>query len=171
MLKRAAIVLAFAIGIAACGSSSNTETGSAANPTSQALAFSECMRAHGVPDFPDPQTTGAGVGFHFGPNSGVKFQAPAFRSAQTSCKHLLPGGGAPSGQPSRQAMAQLLQVSECMRAHGVSGFPDPTTRPPSPSAGNSAVLDRSGAVLAVPSSINPQSSAFQEAAKACAFGC
>ncbi len=26
-------------------------------------------------------------------NSGINLQSPAFQSAQTSCRHLLPGGG------------------------------------------------------------------------------
>jgi hypothetical protein len=137
--------------------------------SSQALAFSQCMRAHGVPNFPDPHTTSRGVGFHIGPNSGINPQAPAFRSAQTSCNHLLPGGGPSSGAPSPQTMAHFLTVAECMRAHGISGFPDPTTKLPSGSAG-SGVMDINGVVLAFPSSINPQSPAFQTAAAACHFG-
>jgi hypothetical protein len=170
MLKRAALVLVCAIAIAACGSSSNTDTSNTAKSPPQALAFSECMRAHGVPNFPDPQTSGGGFRFHIGPGSDINPQSPAFRSAQTSCKHLLPGGGPPSGPASPQAMAHLLQVSECLRAHGVVGFPDPTTKPPPDSPGNGAVLDMNGAVLDIPSSINPQSPAFQKAAKVCGFG-
>src|SRR4030088_3494125 len=31
------------------------------DPYKQALAFSQCMRAHGVPDFPDPHSMSGGV--------------------------------------------------------------------------------------------------------------
>ncbi len=54
-----AIALAAAtctIAIAACGSSGNSSrTGASANPQ---LAFAECMRTHGVPNFPDPSAGG-----------------------------------------------------------------------------------------------------------------
>jgi hypothetical protein len=165
------VVLGCVLAVAACGSSSNTEPNNAASGFSQqALTFSRCMRADGVPNFPDPRTTAQGVGFHIGPNSGINPQSPAFRSAQRSCKHLLRGGGPSSGPVSAQVMAQTLRISECMRSHGVPGFPDPTTTPPSGSASNGLVIDRSGAVLAMPSSIDPQSPTFQKAAAACNLG-
>jgi hypothetical protein len=57
-----------------------------------------------------------------------------------------------------------------MRRHGVTGFPDPTNAPPSNPNGYSEILDRGGAVLAVPSSIDTQSPAYKAAAEACHFG-
>ncbi|MGP0053480.1 MAG: hypothetical protein ACLPZR_32210 [Solirubrobacteraceae bacterium] len=170
MAKQLALVLACSLGIAACGSSSNNATKNASKGYSEALAFSKCMRAHGVSSFPDPRSSGGGIQLSVGPNSGVNPQAPAFQSAQTSCRHLLPGGGPSSGPPSPQALAQLRQVSECMRAHGISGFPDPTTTPPSSPAGYSAVIGRNGVFLAIPNSIDTQSPAFEQASAACNFG-
>ena len=129
------------------------------------------MRAHGVSNYPDPTTSpGGGVELSIGSSSGVNTEAPAFQSAQTSCKHLLPGGGPGSGPPSPEAMAHMLQVSECMRAHGISGFPDPTTKLPSHPSDYRGVMDHNGAVLAIPNSIDPQSPAFEQAAAACNFG-
>ncbi len=65
--------------------------GGAANPAQQAqaqltqLKFSRCMRAHGVPNFPDPTTSvGGGFGLAFGA-SGIDPAAPLFRVAQRSC--------------------------------------------------------------------------------------
>ncbi|HUB76386.1 MAG TPA: hypothetical protein VL977_04980 [Solirubrobacteraceae bacterium] len=54
------------------------------------LLFSRCMRAHGVPDFPDPRPVSAGFGFGFavasGPGGGgIDFAAPLFRAAQRAC--------------------------------------------------------------------------------------
>jgi hypothetical protein len=171
MPKHLALILACGVGIAACGSASNNnQTRSAAKGYAQAIAFSKCMRAHGLPKFPDPQSSGGGVQLSIGSGTGINPQAPAFQSAQKACRHLLPGGGPGSGHASRQAMAQMLQVSECMRAHGVSGFPDPTTKGPSDPTGYSAVMDRNGAVLAIPNSIDIRSPAFMRAAAACHFG-
>ncbi|MBV8527060.1 MAG: hypothetical protein JOZ75_01960 [Candidatus Dormibacteraeota bacterium] len=64
----------------------------------QALKFSQCMRAHGIANFPDPQ-------FHSGPGgggvelqvpTGVDPQSPQFQAAQSACQSDLPkppGGG------------------------------------------------------------------------------
>jgi hypothetical protein len=49
-----------------------------------ALKFSECMRAHGVPHFPDPQfTTDGGIGLGIGP--GDDPDSPSFQHAQKVC--------------------------------------------------------------------------------------
>jgi hypothetical protein len=168
--RRIALTLICGALVAACGSSSKPTT-NAAKGYSHALEFSKCMRAHGVSNFPDPSRSGGGVQLSIGPSSGVNPQAPAFQAAQQSCKHLMPNGGQPSAQASAQAKAQLLRTSECMRAHGITDFPDPQTgSPPSNPAGYSAVMGVNGAFLAIPSSINPRSPAFMQAASACNFG-
>jgi hypothetical protein len=53
-----------------------------------------------------------------------------------------------------------------MRKHGISGFPDPTTSPPS-NPGNSGILGHGGYYLAIPKSIDANSPAFEQAAAAC----
>jgi hypothetical protein len=160
--------LASIVAIAACGSASTYSTsGSGPDPsvTHAFVAFSECMRANGVPNFPDPKG-GGGIQL----NGNINPASPAFKSAQSTCKHLLPGGGPPSGPPSAQDKLHALEISECMRRHGVTGFPDPTDTPPSSPNGYSVILDMAGAVLAVPSTIDTGSPVFKAAAKACAFG-
>ena len=170
MSRRIALTLICGALVAACGSSSKPTTNTAKG-YSQTLAFSKCMRIHGVSNFPDPSTSGGGVQLSVGGSSGVNPQAPAFQAAQKSCRHLLPNGGEPSAQASAQAKARLLRISECMRAHAITGFPDPQTgSPPSNPAGYSAIMGINGAFLAIPSSINPQSPAFKQAAAACNFG-
>ena len=57
-----------------------------------------------------------------------------------------------------------------MRKHGISGFPDPSTSPPSNPAGNSAIIGSGGYYLAIPKSIDTSSPAFEQAAAACNFG-
>jgi hypothetical protein len=158
----ALVAIGCALVIAACGSSSN-----ATNSVLQApfLAFSKCMRSHGVPSFPDP-TSGGGI--HI--SSGINPFSPSFKAAQASCRKLLPGGGPGAGHPSAQAKAQTLTISECMRQHGISGFPDPTLSLPSSPAGYSAIIDRGGVILAIPKTIDPRSPTFEQAAAACGFG-
>jgi len=158
------------VAVAACGGTASdpTVTGSSASPsvTAAFVRFAGCMRAEGVPNFPDP--TGGG-GIHISSSSGVNPNSPAFRVAQSKCRHLLPGGGPPTGPPSAQAKLAALETSECMRRHGISGFPDPTLKLPSSPAGYGEVSDRNGVVLAIPSTIDVQSPAYQQAADACGF--
>jgi hypothetical protein len=62
-----------------------------------ALAFTHCMRAHGLSHFPDPPTTyGPGLtlyrGEYFPLNSATEVQAPAFRQAAKACGLQVPTG-------------------------------------------------------------------------------
>jgi hypothetical protein len=168
MITAAALTLA----IAACGSSGNSTDPKGKSPASfykAALAFSKCMRAHGLPSFPDP-TAGKGIQLRITPNSGLSPFSPTFKAAQASCHKLLPGGGPSSGRPTAQDKAQMLQISQCMRQHGLSDFPDPTTSPPSDPRNFGAVIGRNGVFLELPKTIDVQSPAFKQAAAACKFG-
>jgi hypothetical protein len=166
LITAAVAVLGCGLALAACGgSSSKSGTGDAAPSHARFLAFSQCMRAHGLPNFPDPSAQG---GIQITAGSGLNPFSPAFRSAQSACRKLLPGGG-PGGKPSPQAKAQMLAISVCMRAHGITGFPDPTTTPPSGPGGFSQVIGRDGVFLTVPKTINVNSPAYQRAANVCHF--
>jgi hypothetical protein len=170
VIMLAAITCACAIAIAACGSSGHSAGAASSDSSVRAaeLRVSECMRSHGVPNFPDP-STGGGGGFNLN-GTGISPQSPALRSAQQTCFKLLRGGSPFTQHKTAQAMAQDLRISECMRRHRVSGFPDPTVKPPSPNPSEySAVEDTDGAVLAVPSTIDTSSPVFRQAAAACGF--
>jgi hypothetical protein len=67
----------------------------------QALKFSACMRAHGVPNFPDPDFGKGTVRISIGPSSGIDPQSPQFQAARKACQNLLPGkaGPGPAGAP------------------------------------------------------------------------
>jgi hypothetical protein len=107
---RLALLTSLALGAAACG-------GGVANPAPSAsgvagtvtsgpggsgqhssgsfsLAFAMCMRAHGVPDFPDPD----GQAGQLGPGSGIDPGSPRFQSALNGpCKPLAPPGWLSTG--------------------------------------------------------------------------
>ena len=152
------------LAVAGCGSSGHKPSGS--SHASSQLAFAECMRSHGVTGFPDPSGRG-GINLA---GTGINPFSPAFKAAQASCRKLLPGGGPGSRQATEQQKEQLVAISECMRSHGVTGFPDPTTKPPTSAQGYSIIEGLgSNLFLLVPSTINPNSPAFQRAAKACNF--
>jgi hypothetical protein len=164
--RKLAALIAAALPLAACGSSGSNPSGAAGTNAAaparynQALQFAQCMRSHGVPNFPDPKANGnGGMQVESTPGStkvnGVSVNGPAFQSAMQACRSKLPNGGHP--QPlSAARRQQMLQFSQCMRAHGISGFPDPT-------------FSGGGATLRIDKStgINPQSPAFQAAQKAC----
>jgi hypothetical protein len=116
-------------------------------------AFSACMRKHGVPNFPDPDSKG---GLTLNGNSGIDPRSPQFRAAQQACRKLLPNGGKPNAKDQAKALEQALKFSQCMRSHGVPNFPDPKA-----SGG--------GMELAIPKSagIDPNSPQFKAAQKAC----
>lgn len=158
--------------VAGCGGGSPSSTGGASNSAAAAsaiesgVAFSRCIRSHGVPSFADPKVSGHTVRM----GSASTLQSPAFQSALHSCERLLPKGAPSSEPPSSQAQARMLEVSACMRKHGILGFPDPSTSPPTAPAGNSAIIGSGGYYLAIPKSIDTSSPAFERAAAACNFG-
>ncbi len=58
----------------------------------QALQYAECMRSHGITDFPDPQSSNGRVGFSItaSPGSDLNPDNPQFEAAQRACEDLLP---------------------------------------------------------------------------------
>jgi hypothetical protein len=109
--------------LTACSSSDSGD--SSATPREQAaLDFARCMRANGVPSFPDPVAE---------PDGSFRLQRPpgvapsALDDALKSCKSEAQalGIGADSGAPDTGAQDQLLKLSRCMRANGIPEFPDP----------------------------------------------
>jgi hypothetical protein len=118
--------------VAQLGTTTSSNSSPAAAQGSGALAFSRCMRSHGVPEFPDPDSSGA-IPKESLEQLGVS--SSRFQSAQAACRHLLPNGGRPPDQAEQQQVkANALKFSQCVRRHGVRSFPDPdsTGRIPDP---------------------------------------
>lgn len=130
-----AVMAAGAVLATACGgcSPSSSTGGSASRGGSanyqKARAYSECMRAHGVVNFPDPDAQG-NIIMHTqsGQQQQVDTNSSVFQAADRSCRHLLPGGGAPLNAQS-QVVKQYLKFAHCMRTHGLPNYPDPKVSP------------------------------------------
>jgi hypothetical protein len=151
--------------LAGCGSAA---TAAASTPTyAQVLALAQCMRSHGVPDFPDPNSSGnytmtssgsiEGVG-----GSPVNIGSSQAQAAYGDCRHVLPGapslsqleqGLQQAQQRQAQQLPQLLKWEQCVRSHGEPDFSLPLggqTTAPSQNSG-----------------VNPNSPQFQAALSAC----
>lgn len=160
--RRITVLLLGCAVLTACGSTgqpSGTATGASASPPggqSRDVEFSDCMRAHGVTDFPDPTSNGLQI------PANINARSPAFQAAQQACKQYLPNGGAPPvTKPSERAAA--LAFARCMRTHGVPDFPDPAFTP----SRAPSILVLRGMVFDFGSSLDPKAPAFQHASRAC----
>jgi hypothetical protein len=135
----AALVVVVAAAGAGCGgaqSSSDASTSAAAadngttttavrtlTPRQKAVKFTECMRANGVGDFPDPDASG-----QF-PSYGVSVTPTVWTKAVAACKSLQPPGTLSAKLTPAQESA-ALKFAQCVRANGVPDFPDPVNGQP-----------------------------------------
>ena len=136
---RPASVVGFAVTVATlsllaagCGGSGSPEVASVgastpAAPTTQsgvhasAVAYANCMTAHGVAIAPPDNHHGLTILGNTAPNS------TRFAAATHACRKLEPTGGPQSLTPAQQAQAAqaLTRSAACMRKHNVPDFPDP----------------------------------------------
>jgi hypothetical protein len=125
----AVALVALAVGLAACGGGSPQASGgssppggsisSASSSAALALKYAQCMRSHGITDFPNPTLDGE---FDI---QGLNLKDnPQWQSAQQACQtDLAPGGSAKRN--SSVNVSNELNFASCMRAHGITDFPDP----------------------------------------------
>jgi hypothetical protein len=135
-LRRRAGVLAAAVAgagllAAACGGGGGSSPGgSAASPGpetyQQMAAYSQCMQAHGAPGFPEPvKGPGGAYLYPMDPQLAQKLTGPGYNAALRACKKLQPSFVITPAER-QAALNQLLKFARCMRAHGITNFPDPT---------------------------------------------
>jgi hypothetical protein len=93
------------------------------------VAYSACMRSHGVGNFPDPDPdsngrikTAVSAG---GRGASVDVHSPQFARARKACDKLRPNGGRPTAADEEKEQQQMLKFAQCMRSHGLPNFPDP----------------------------------------------
>lgn len=146
----AIIAAALALPAAACSASSPASTrpgGGSSAYAAHALAFARCVRAHGVPNFPDPDSRGVF------PKAAVPGASVSrIRAAERPCGSLLSAGQPPLTAHEQQ---DYLTAAACMRSHGITGFPDP-------------VFSGGSVSFPIPSSIDTRSERFAQARQACA---
>lgn len=138
------------------------------DPQERALAFAECMRENGVPDFPDPEfdeegnpqfkieRRGAAPAPTGSPGDGpaVEGPDPAMQQAFEACEHLNPRPEL-SVEEQQEMQDQALAFAQCMRDHGID-FPDPKF------TDDGGMLQQFGE-----GQINPDDPNFQQAQEAC----
>lgn len=166
-----ALILGTTLIVAGCGAGSNsnpsvaslggstatsTASGSSSSDTAfQAmLAYSQCMRSHGVPNFPDPQQSGGKLNMKIDKGNGIDPNSKAFQDAQKACKSKEPRGknGSPDSHVDPTKVAAWMQ---CLRSHGLPNLPDPTN------TGNGLEFNMTGG------NFSPDSQVFQNAMNAC----
>jgi hypothetical protein len=133
------IALVALIGLisAGCGSNAPSETGTTSSSGTasssgtgghkltardKAVKFAECIRAHGVSDFPDPNAKNQ---FEY----GVSVTPAVWKQATTACKDLQPPGTLSAKRTPKQQSA-ALRFAQCIRDNGVKDFPDPVNGEP-----------------------------------------
>jgi hypothetical protein len=104
-------------------SSSTASHNSTVTPREKAVQFSECMRANGYPDFPDPNASG-----EF-PTFGISVSPAVWTKALRACKELQPPGSF-SAHLSSEQLSAAVKFAQCIRANGVKDFPDPVNGQP-----------------------------------------
>jgi hypothetical protein len=151
------VMAAVALTAACSGSPSSASphdspnAGGPASPPS-GLAFSRCMRSHGVQNFPDPPPSFNGK-FPGSSPQQLGVSASQIQAATGSCQSLLPSvpGQAPITAHDQQ---DYLKAAACMRSHGIINFPDP-------------VFSGGTVSLPIPSSVDTGSPQFTQARQTC----
>jgi hypothetical protein len=131
----------------ACGGGHAAATPATSDRESAALSYAGCMRSHGVPNFPDPNSSGSIDKAKVSSLSG----SPQFRVADGACRHLLPNTSTATATRAdvEAALNGMVRFAACMRSHGVQNWPDPQVDRSHPS-GPRPVFD-------LHSAIDPQS--------------
>ena len=118
---------------AVAGGSSTTRRSalSRSTNTQAALAFSRCMRSHGVRNFADPNSSGL---FPKRTAAQLGVSTSRFESAQTACSHLLPNGGLPPGVAPTQAELRKMERDGAQLPPGACALTECRTGLTTPSA-------------------------------------
>lgn len=137
--------------VTSSGSSGSGSSGEASQ--SQQLQLAQCMRSHGVPNFPDPSPGGGQLNAISA--AGINTQSPTYQAAEHACEKYTPAANMTPAQSAAEN-TKGLEFSKCMRSHGVPNFPDPIT---GPTGGQAINLRGSG--------IDQNSPTYQAANQAC----
>src|SRR5215469_11011390 len=147
----AAFVAAACSNIPSTAGSGGAPTAGGAAGNASWLAYAQCVRSHGVPGFPDPNTSEqlpAGAA-----KRALREVSDSVAKAATyACAKLNPAESGPHALTAQQEQ-DYLKAAACMRSHGITNFPDPTFS--------------GGSVGRIPASIDTSSPQFTRARQIC----
>jgi hypothetical protein len=123
MIVLAPPLLAAGLLPASCGGGPRAQIGSAVQRASAALRdFARCVRAHGLPDFPDPRVGSNGV-------PRLPDDAPHVPGdAQQACRAVaarIPAQYAETNPVAPTDFRRLVRLARCIRTHRLPDWPDP----------------------------------------------
>jgi hypothetical protein len=114
---------------AGCGGNDSGGGNTTAANQGKAVKFAECMREHGISQFPDPDASGNLTVDGVINGSSIDPDSPTWNNALDACKALQPPGFTGTERSSSQQEA-ALRFAQCIRENGVPDFPDPSPGQP-----------------------------------------
>ena len=115
---------------AGCGGNDSSSANTTAANQEKAVKFAQCMREHGVSQFPDPDASGNLTIDGVLNGSGIDSDGPTWKEAIDACKGLQPAGFTGPGERSSGQQDAALKFAQCIRENGVEDFPDPAAGQP-----------------------------------------
>src|SRR5262252_4569619 len=108
-------------GASSTGSTSSNGTGGvSAAYVSDKLGLARCLRAHGVPDYPDPNASGQEP-----PGAKQLIFTPHGQAAVGACSSWSKRIRNDDAAQNQVVTGEYVRFARCMRAHGLPDFPDP----------------------------------------------
>jgi hypothetical protein len=124
-----ALAMVALIGAGCSNAESDPDASGGNKNATKAAKFSECMRDHGVSEFPDPDTSGALTIDGVLNGSSLDANSPAWKTAIDACRDLQPPGFT-GHERSAEEQENALAFAQCIRDNGVEDFPDPEPNAP-----------------------------------------
>ena len=121
--------------------------------SAELVEYARCMRSHGAGNFPDNPSSPAGANALRALKQGGGMSTPQFQTAAQACEKNAPRHSSAS-QLSAKDQADYLKAADCMRNHGIAGFPDP-------------VFSAGQVDFPIPQSMNTNSAQFRRAREIC----
>jgi len=121
---------------AACGGTSSNSTSASSTPpggtsstsapvsaayVTDKLGLAGCLRAHGVPNYPDPDSSGQEP-----TNTKQLISSPQGQAAVGACSYWNNRVHGDVATENQALLADYVKFAQCMRSHGLPNFPDPT---------------------------------------------